>query len=115
MTVTAAAKSSKKPKTPASSIGAPAQHNQSTRKGKKAWRKNVDIEDVEDRLEGIRDEERLFGCVISSRRKHESFNLFSPIGRLSTNARMRICSLSTSREMIKVSIPFFSFLQESFV
>ncbi|KAF8752116.1 Nop53 (60S ribosomal biogenesis) [Rhizoctonia solani] len=39
-----------------SRYGAPSQPSQSTRKGKKAWRKNVDIEDVEDRLEGLRDE-----------------------------------------------------------
>ncbi len=45
----------------ASTVGAPAQHNQSSRKGKKAWRKNVDIEDLEDKLEGLREEERTFG------------------------------------------------------
>ena len=48
----------------ASVVGAPAQHNQSSRKGKKAWRKNVDIEDLEEKLEGIREEERTFGCVL---------------------------------------------------
>jgi hypothetical protein len=47
----------------ASIVGAPAQHNQSSRKGKKAWRKNVDIEDLEEKLEGLREEERTFGCV----------------------------------------------------
>jgi hypothetical protein len=47
----------------ASTVGAPAQHNQSSRKGKRAWRKNVDIEDLEEKLEGIREEERTFGCV----------------------------------------------------
>jgi len=47
----------------ASTVGAPAQHNQSSRKGKKAWRKNVDIEDLEEKLEGLREEERTFGCV----------------------------------------------------
>lgn len=45
-----------------STVGAPAQHNQSSRKGKKAWRKNVDIEDLEEKLEGLREEERTFGC-----------------------------------------------------
>ena len=47
-------------------VGAPAQHNQSSRKGKKAWRKNVDIEDLEEKLEGLREEERTFGCGFSS-------------------------------------------------
>lgn len=43
--------------------GAPAQLSQSSRKGKKAWRKNVDIEDIEEHLEGVRDEERILGSV----------------------------------------------------
>ena len=53
----------KKKLSAASIVGAPAQHNQSSRKGKKAWRKNVDIEDFEEKLEGLREEERTFGCV----------------------------------------------------
>lgn len=44
-----------------SSIGAPAQHNQSSRKGKKAWRKNVNVEDVEEGLDSMRTEERVAG------------------------------------------------------
>jgi len=36
--------------------GAPQQHKQTSRKGKKAWRKNVDISDVQDGLEHFRDE-----------------------------------------------------------
>jgi len=44
-------------------IGAPSQHSQSSRKGKRAWRKNVSIEDVEQGLESIRTEERVTGCV----------------------------------------------------
>lgn len=44
-----------------SSIGAPSQPSQSSRKGKKAWRKNVDIEEVEQGLEEIRAEERVIG------------------------------------------------------
>jgi nucleolar protein 53 len=62
------ASSTKKPKshqvlqkTARSAIGAPAQHNQSSRKGKRAWRKNVDIEDVEGGLEEMRVEERVIG------------------------------------------------------
>ncbi len=44
-----------------SNIGAPAQHNQSSRKGKKAWRKNVNVEDVEEGLDSLRAEERVTG------------------------------------------------------
>lgn len=55
----------KKKSSAASTVGAPAQHNQSSRKGKKAWRKNVDIEDLEEKLEGLRDEERTLGCAFS--------------------------------------------------
>ena len=47
----------------ASTVGAPAQHNQSSRKGKKAWRKNVNIEDLEEKLESLREEERTLGCA----------------------------------------------------
>jgi hypothetical protein len=49
----------------ASKVGAPAQHNQSTRKGKKAWRKNVDLEDLEEKLEDLREEERVLGYAVS--------------------------------------------------
>ncbi len=56
----------KKKLSAASTVGAPAQHNQSSRKGKRAWRKNVDIEDLEEKLEGLREEERTFGCVFLS-------------------------------------------------
>ena len=48
----------------ASALGAPSQLNQTSRKGKRAWRKNVDIEDVEDVLEGLRAEERVTGYVL---------------------------------------------------
>lgn len=44
-----------------SSVGAPAQLSQASRKGKKAWRKNVDLEEVEVGLEGMRAEERVTG------------------------------------------------------
>ena len=46
-------------KAPRSAIGAPAQHNQSSRTGKRGWR-NVDIEEG---LEGMRVEERIIGLV----------------------------------------------------
>jgi len=36
--------------------GAPQQHKQTSRKGKKAWRKNVDVTDIQEGLEEVRDE-----------------------------------------------------------
>ena len=39
------------------SVGTPSQYAQSSRKGKKAWRKNIDIREVESGLEEIRAEE----------------------------------------------------------
>jgi hypothetical protein len=36
--------------------GAPQQHKQSSRKGKKAWRKNVDVTEIQEGLEELRDE-----------------------------------------------------------
>lgn len=44
--------------------GSPAQYAQPSRKGKKAWRKNVDIGDVEQGLEEMRTEERETGYVL---------------------------------------------------
>lgn len=38
------------------SPGAPQQHKQPSRKGKKAWRKNVDVDDIQEGLEVVRDE-----------------------------------------------------------
>jgi hypothetical protein len=48
-----------------STLGAPSQHNQGSRKGKRAWRKNVDIGEVEEGLEGMRAEERVTGYANS--------------------------------------------------
>ena len=42
-------------------VGAPSQRTQSSRKGKKAWRKHIDLDDVEQGLEEIRVEERVTG------------------------------------------------------
>jgi nucleolar protein 53 len=36
--------------------GAPQQYKQPSRKGKKAWRKNVDVTEIQDGLEEVRDE-----------------------------------------------------------
>lgn len=38
------------------SVEAPQQHKQPSRKGKRAWRKNVDVSDVQVGLEQVRDE-----------------------------------------------------------
>ena len=38
------------------SVDAPAQHKQPSRKGKKAWRKNVDVTEIQEGLEIVRDE-----------------------------------------------------------
>lgn len=43
------------------SVGAPQQHKQSSRKGKRAWRKNVDVTDVQDGLEVYQEEVRAGG------------------------------------------------------
>ena len=42
-------------------IGAPAQLAQKSRKGKKAWRKNIDVRDEEAAMEQAREEERATG------------------------------------------------------
>ena len=44
--------------------GAPAQKTQSTRKGKRAWRKNVDLQDIEAGIESLREEEIVTGYAI---------------------------------------------------
>lgn len=38
-------------------VSAPHQHKQPSRKGKKAWRKNVDITEVQEGLRNLKDEE----------------------------------------------------------
>jgi nucleolar protein 53 len=58
-----------------SAIGAPSQHGQSSRKGKKAWRKNVDLDEVEESLEGLRVEERVTGCALSAVKKKWDTNI----------------------------------------
>ncbi|KAF8180339.1 DIL domain-containing protein [Mycena galopus ATCC 62051] len=45
-------------------VGAPSQHNQPSRKGKKAWRKNVDLQEVEEGFEELRVEERATGTFL---------------------------------------------------
>jgi len=63
MTMTVQKASSKDAKKPTrSALGAPTQLGQSSRKGKRAWRKNIDIQDVEKGMESLRTEERVLGC-----------------------------------------------------
>lgn len=44
-------------------VGAPQQFKQASRKGKKAWRKHVDITEVQQGLARVREEE-IEGCAI---------------------------------------------------
>ncbi|KAI5119464.1 hypothetical protein M0805_007198 [Coniferiporia weirii] len=57
------------------STGSPAQHAQPSRKGKKAWRKHVDIGDVEASLEEMRTEERETGSTVKSKTNDELFQI----------------------------------------
>jgi nucleolar protein 53 len=43
-------------KAPTGSTIAPQQHKQPSRKGKKAWRKNVDVTEIQEGLDEVRDE-----------------------------------------------------------
>ncbi|CAE6430724.1 unnamed protein product [Rhizoctonia solani] len=72
-----------------SRYGAPSQPSQSTRKGKKAWRKNVDIEEVEDRLEGLRDEERETGGPVHEKSDTELFSVVQVPLLVALNEQMR--------------------------
>lgn len=56
------------------SPGAPQQYKQSSRKGKKAWRKNVDVTDIQEGLEEVRDE-LIKGGVIAEKDSSELFML----------------------------------------
>lgn len=55
--------------------GAPSQHSQSSRKGKRAWRKNVDIDEVEHGLEELREEERVLGAPLHKKADEELFTI----------------------------------------
>lgn len=49
------------------STAAPSQHKQASRKGKKAWRKNVDVTEVQKGLQDL-NEEIIQGYICSSSR-----------------------------------------------
>lgn len=70
-------------------LGAPSQHSQSSRKGKRAWRKNVNIEDVEKGLETIRAEERSTGSVSLHAAVQTFFNSLFPLQDCSTQSPER--------------------------
>ena len=57
--------SNKEPSKGQLATGAPSAFNQGSRKGKKAWRKNIDLSVEEQALERAREEERLTGSVSS--------------------------------------------------
>ncbi|KAH8602131.1 ribosome biogenesis protein Nop53/GLTSCR2 [Bisporella sp. PMI_857] len=54
--------------------GAPQQHKQPSRKGKKAWRKNVDVTAIQQGLEEVRDEV-IKGGIIAEKNSAELFTL----------------------------------------
>ncbi|KAG7089821.1 hypothetical protein E1B28_011469 [Marasmius oreades] len=58
-----------------SSIGAPSQRSQPSRKGKRAWRKNVDLDDLEEGLEETRSEERVHGTALHKLADNELFHI----------------------------------------
>ncbi|KAF8624610.1 hypothetical protein AX15_005797 [Amanita polypyramis BW_CC] len=58
-----------------SGVGAPSQFKQTSRKGKRGWRKNVDLEDVEKALEGMRAEEREIGTTLQKTQDNELFQV----------------------------------------
>lgn len=71
----AAAKLDGKKKNLKSAVGAPAQRTQSSRKGKKAWRKNIDIDEVEEGLEELRVEERVTGSTLHKKKDEDLFTV----------------------------------------
>ncbi|KAL8745568.1 MAG: hypothetical protein Q9190_002306 [Brigantiaea leucoxantha] len=56
------------------SIGEPRQHTQPSRKGKKAWRKHVDVSEIQEGLENVR-EEVIKGGVIAEKPSDALFTL----------------------------------------
>ncbi|KAI0701935.1 ribosome biogenesis protein Nop53/GLTSCR2 [Cytidiella melzeri] len=64
-----------KKKNEKSLIGAPSQRSQSSRKGKKAWRKNIDIDEVEQGLEEMRTEERVTGSTLQNKKDEDLFQV----------------------------------------
>ncbi|WFD28728.1 hypothetical protein MNAN1_003741 [Malassezia nana] len=55
------------------SLGRPAQYQRPSRKGKKAWRKNIDLSATEAALEDIREQERVLGASAHSKKDQDLF------------------------------------------
>ena len=53
--------------------GRPSQYKQATRKGKQAWRKNIDLSETEAALEDIREQERVVGKPVHERKDSDLF------------------------------------------
>jgi len=70
---TTKAEPSRQTKKSKSVVGAPSQLSQNTRRGKKAWRKNIDIDNVEEGLETIRLEERVLGTALHNQPDKDLF------------------------------------------
>ncbi|KAF2121534.1 ribosome biogenesis protein Nop53/GLTSCR2 [Lophiotrema nucula] len=56
------------------SVAAPAQHKQPSRKGKKAWRKHVDVTEVQEGLEDVR-EQIIHGGIVAEKAADELFTV----------------------------------------
>ncbi|WVR03082.1 hypothetical protein IAU60_000071 [Kwoniella sp. DSM 27419] len=56
-------------------LGTPATLGQSSRKGKKSWRKNIDIRGVEEALEKGREEERITGGPVAAKSNSDLFTV----------------------------------------
>ncbi|KAK1921389.1 putative translation initiation factor IF-2 [Papiliotrema laurentii] len=69
-------------------IGAPAQLGQKSRKGKKAWRKNVDISQEEVAMEQAREEERVTGGRVTAKKNDDLF-VVDTVGDVAVAQRMR--------------------------
>ena len=72
---TTKAEPSKGTKKTKSVVGAPSQLSQNNRKNKKAWRKNIDIDNVEEGLETIRSEERVLGTALHNQPDKDLFSI----------------------------------------
>lgn len=60
-------------RTVSDAAGRPAQYQQLSRKGKKAWRKNIDLQNVEAAMEDAREQERVTGTPAHKRSDAELF------------------------------------------
>ncbi|KAF8465863.1 tumor suppressor protein Gltscr2 [Russula ochroleuca] len=91
----------------ASAVGAPAQHNQASRKGKKAWRKNVDIEDLEEKLEGLREEERTFGLTLQKKTdgdlSHQIISQRSAVPAVYARPRKSLVSSRDKERLLRIA------------